>query len=383
MILVKNAKLFTMGERDYPDGGDLLVENGKVKAVGNDLPASGAKVIDASGKYVLPGLIDAHCHIGMWEDGMRDEGSDGNEMTNPVTPELRAIDGINPFDPCWQEALEAGVTTVATGPGSANVIGGQFVAMKTTPGPIESRILREPLALKTAFGENPKGVYSDQKKAPSTRMATASIFRQAMIDGLAYAAKMACDDAEKRPDRNLAKEMLALAATGKLRVKAHAHRCDDILTALRLRTEFSLDMSIEHCTEGYLIADALKRAGVPVILGPILSARTKIELRNLTFRAPAVLHKAGVRFAIMTDSPVIPLEYLTLEAALSVREGLPEREALLAITKNAAWCIGMDDTIGSLEPGKDADFAIYDGHPLDARVRARQVYVSGALAAER
>lgn len=383
MLLIRNAKLYTMGDKDYLDGGDLLVENGKIVAVGTDLSSAGSKVVDAKGAYVMPGIVDAHCHIGMWEDGIGQEGSDGNEMTGASTPELRAIDAINPYDRCWEEALEAGVTTVATGPGSANVIGGQFVAMKTTPGTVESRVLREPLALKTAFGENPKRVYGSQKQTPSTRMATASIFRQAMLDGLAYDKKMQDTDQSKRPDRNLGKEILALAATGKLLVKSHAHRADDILTAIRLRDEFGLNMTLEHCTEGYLIADEIKKAGIPVILGPLLSDRSKVELKNLTFKAPAVMHKAGVRFALMTDHPVIPLQYLILSAALAVREGLPEREALMAVTKNAAWAIGLEERIGSLESGKDADFAIYDGHPLDARSQARQVYVGGELVSER
>lgn len=383
MLLVRNGKLFTMGDKDYLDGGDLLIEDGKVIAVGRELPAPGAQVIDAKGCYVMPGIVDAHCHIGMWEDGMGQEGSDGNEMTNAVTPEMRAIDGLNPYDRCWEEALLAGVTTVATGPGSANVVGGQFVAMKTTPGPVEPRVIKAPLALKTAFGENPKRVYGSQKQTPATRMATAAIFRQAMIDGLTYEKKMQAEDAGKHPDRSLKNEMLAEAASGRLLVKAHAHRADDILTALRLRDEFGLNMTIEHCTEGWMIPEALKQANVPVILGPLLSERSKIELRNLTFAAPNILYRAGVRFAIMTDHPVIPLQYLFLSAALAVREGLPEREALLAITKNAAWTIGLEDRLGSLEAGKDADFVLYDGHPLDARVAPRQVYVAGALVAER
>ena len=382
MKLIKNAKIYTMGEKDFPDGGDLLIDQGKVVAVGTNLSANGAKEIDAKGLYMMPGLVDAHCHIGMWEDGMRGEGADGNEMTSPVTPELRAIDALNPYDRCFEEALAAGVTTVSTGPGSANVVGGTFVAMKTIPGTVESRMLMEPQALKTAFGENPKGVYGGQKKSPSTRMATAAIFRQAMIDGLTYGAKMKLEE-DKRPDRSLGKEILALAASGKLRVKAHAHRADDILTAIRLRDEFSLDMSLEHCTEGYLIAEELKRARIPVIIGPLLSERSKIELRNLTFKAPAVLHKAGIRFAIMTDHPVIPMQYLFLSASLAVREGLPERQAMIAITRNAAWTIGLEDRVGSLEPGKDADFALYDGHPLDARSSARQVYVNGEMVSER
>lgn len=383
MFLIRGAKIYTMGEKDFLDGGDLLIDSGKVVAVGTALYAPNAKEIDAKGMYMLPGLVDAHCHVGMWEDGMRDEGSDGNEMTGAVTAEMRAIDGINPYDRCFEEALEAGVTTVSTGPGSANVVGGQFVAMKTIPGTIESRMLKAPQALKTAFGENPKTVYGGQKKSPSTRMATAAIFRQAMIDGLTYDTKMKQEDECKRPDRSLGKEVLALAATGQLRVKAHAHRADDILTAIRLRNEFRLDMSLEHCTEGYLITDELKRANIPIVIGPLLSERSKIELRNLTFKAPYILHQAGIRFAIMTDHPVIPLQYLFLSAALAIREGLPEHEAIMSITKNAAWAIGLEDRLGSLEPGKDADFALYDGHPLDARVRARQVYVNGELVSER
>lgn len=383
MLLIRNIKLYTMGEKDYPEGADLLIDGGKVVSVGAALHAPGAKEVDVKGLYGMPGIIDAHCHIGMWEDGMGQEGADGNEMTAAVTAELRGIDAVNPYDRCFEEALEAGVTTVATGPGSANVIGGQFVALKTTPGTVEDRLVKEPLALKAAFGENPKRVYGGKKQSPSTRMATAAIFRQAMIDGLTYAEKMRAEDPSKRPEPNLGKEMLAMAAAGKLRIKAHAHRADDILTAIRLRNEFGLNMTIEHCTEGYLIPEEIRRANIPVILGPLLSERSKIELKNLTFKAPAVLHRAGVRFALMTDHPVIPMQYLFLSAALAVREGLPEREAMMAITKNAAWAIGLEDTLGSLEPGKAADFALYDGHPLDARTSARQVYVGGELVFEK
>lgn len=382
MLLIRGAKLYTMAERDYPDGADLLVEGGRVRAVGTDLSAPGAKVVEAKGLTMLPGIVDAHCHIGMWEDGIGWEGHDGNEMTGAVTAEMRAVDGINPFDPNWDEALEAGVTTVATGPGSANVIGGTFAAMKTVPGTVESRLIDGRLALKTAFGENPKRVYGEKKQSPATRMATAALFRQAMIDGRTYARKMRDEDEGKRPDRSLRLEALGDAADGRLLVKAHAHRADDILTAIRLRDEFGLKMTIEHCTEGYLIADALGRANIPVILGPLLSERSKVELKNLSFKAPYVLHRAGVRFAIMTDHPVIPLQYLFLSAALAVREGLPERDALMAITKNAAWAIGLDGRVGSLAPGLDADFALYDGHPLDARIRPRQVYVGGELVRE-
>lgn len=369
-----------MGDKDYLQGADLLVDGGKIVAAGPELSAPGAKVVDAKGLWALPGLIDAHCHLGMWEEGMRWEGEDGNECTCPVTPGLRALDAVNPFDPGFQDALEAGVTTVATGPGSANVVGGQFIAMKTLPGPVDEHVLRAPLALKTALGENPKGVYGQHGKAPQTRMATASLFRQAMIDGLAYAQKL---KDEKVPDRNLDKEILALAAEGKLRVKTHAHRADDILTALRLREEFHLDMTLEHCTEGHLVLPQLKKAGIPVILGPLLVRRSKVELRNRSYAAPTAYYRAGVRFAMMSDYPMLPVSHLLCYSALCVREGLPEREALLAVTKNAAWALGLEDRLGSLEPGKDADFALYDGDPLDVRSRVREVYVDGQLVSQR
>lgn len=382
MLLIQNARLLTMDEKDYLDGGDLLVDGGKIVAVGTDLPAAGATVMNAKGLYALPGIVDAHCHVGLAEDSIGKAGEDINEMTDPVTPGMRGLDGINPEDRCFADALASGVTLVATGPGSANVVGGQFVAMRTFGKALRDMVVKEPLALKTAFGENPKRVYGGQKQAPYTRMATAAILRQALVDAQSYQRKMALEDPDKRPDRNLGKDILVQALTGALRVKAHAHRADDIMTALRIREEFGLDMSIEHCTEGWRILDALAAANVPVILGPLLSDRSKEELRNLTFEAPALFHRAGVRFAMMTDHPVIPLEYLSVCAALSVRAGLPEREALRSVTLNGAWAIGLDDRFGSLTPGKEADFALYEGHPLDARVRVRKVFVRGELAYE-
>lgn len=382
MLLIRNAKLLTMEEKDFLDGADLLIDNGKILALGQELSAPGAKVVDAAGLYCLPGIIDAHCHVGMFEDSIGQVGSDGNEMTDPVTPAMRAIDGVNPEDRCFADALAAGVTLVATGPGSGNVVGGQFAAMRTHGTKLQDMLVQAPLALKTAFGENPKRVYGGQKRAPSTRMATAAILRQAFIDAQSYRQKMNLEDESKWPDRNLGKDILADALSGKLRVKAHAHRADDILTALRIRDEFGLDMSLEHCTEGWRILDALKAADVPVILGPLLSDRSKEELRNLSYKAPALFHKAGVRFAMMTDHPVIPLEYLSVCAALAVREGLPEHEALRSITINGAWAIGLDERYGSLKPGKEADFVLYDGHPLDFRAKVRQVYVGGEMAYE-
>jgi len=381
VLLIQNAKVITMEDKDYLDKGQILIDNGRIAAVGYDLPHKGAQVADAHGCYALPGVIDAHCHIGMWEDAMGFEGDDGNEMTDPITPQLRAIDGVNPQDRCFGEALAAGVTTVATGPGSANVIGGQFALLKTGVGPLNARIVAEPLALKIAFGENPKWVYSEKKRSPNTRMAIAALLRQALVDAQEYGKKCAAEDAGTRPARDLGKEVLLRALRGELVVKAHAHRADDILTALRVAREFGLRLSLEHCTEGYLIADQLREAqqagALPIVIGPLLSDRSKIELRNLTFAAPAKLHAAGVRFAMMTDHPVIPLQYLMVCAAIAAREGLPEREALRIVTLNAAWAVGHDASLGSLAPGKAADLALYDAHPLDTRAHVKEVYLSG------
>lgn len=383
MLLVKNARLFTMEGRGYIENGDVLTEGNKIIAVGENLSAVGAKTIEAKGRYVMPGVVDAHCHIGLWEDTIGAAGADGNEATDPVTPHLHGVDSVNPADRSFQEALEHGVTTVSTGPGSANVIGGLFVGMHTYGKCVDDMIIKEPLALKTAFGENPKNVYGGRDRAPSTRMATAAVFREAFVSAQTYARKMANADEEKRPDRDLKKEVLAKALSGELLVKSHAHRADDILTALRLGREFGLRQTVDHCTEGYLILEELKRYGAKCILGPLLSERSKIELGNSTFKAPAAFYKAGIPFALMTDHPVIPLHYLMVEAALCVREGLPEYEALKAITINAADAVGLADEVGSLKTGKVADFAIYDGHPLDVRSHVVTVVAGGEVAFER
>ena len=383
MLLIRNAKLYTMEQEGFVPGGDVLIEGEKIARVGVNLSAGDAKVIDAHGAYVTPGLIDAHCHIGMWEDGQTDHDGDGNEMTDPVTPQLRALDAINPTDRCFAEAVRAGVVTVATGPGSANVLGGQFLAMKTAGDSLAQMLVREPLALKAAFGENPKSVYGVQSKRPQTRMATAAIVREAFYEAQEYMRKCANPDPEKRPAFNLKNETLCKALRRELPVKMHAHRADDILTAIRLAQEFHLRASIEHCTEGYLIAEELRRAGVGVILGPLISERSKPELKNLTMAAPAILHRAGVSFALMSDHGVIPIQYLPVEAGLCVREGLPEMEAMRALTVNAARVLGLEDRVGSLAAGKDADVVIFDGHPLETRTHVSMVVVNGQCVYER
>ena len=377
MLLLKNGNLHTMTQDAFT--GDILIENGKIAAIGASLSAQGAEVIDLAGQFVLPGLIDAHCHIGMWEDGMGEEGADGNEMTDPITPELRAVDGLNPFDPCFKEAREAGVTTVVTGPGSANVIGGQFAALKTFGRSIEEMTLRDPIAMKAATGENPKGVYAEKKVAPTTRMAIASLFRSTMTDAIEYQKGMAKE--EDKPDRDIAMEALLPVINRDLTVKIHAHRADDILTGLRLAKEFNLKVTIDHCTEGYMITDVLKdrliEQGAGIIIGPLLSERSKIELKNLSFSAPRVLEEAGIPFAMMTDHPVIPIQFLPVQAGLAVREGLSEETALRSITRYAAEIVGISDRVGTLEVGKDADIAVYDGHPFDYRTHCVLTLING------
>lgn len=379
MLLLKNGLIHTMTGETF--SGDILVNDGKISAVGRDLSADGAEVIDLAGKFVLPGLIDAHCHIGMWEDGMGEEGADGNEMTHPITPELRAVDGLNPFDPCFKEARDAGVTTVVTGPGSANVIGGQFAALKTVGRSIEEMTLRDPVAMKAATGENPKGVYAEKKVAPTTRMAIASLFRSTMTDAIEYQKGM--EKEEDKPDRDIAMDALLPVINRELTVKIHAHRADDILTGLRLAKEFNLKVTIDHCTEGYMITDVLKdrliEQGAGIIIGPLLSERSKIELKNLTFAAPRILEEAGIPFAMMTDHPVIPIQFLPVQAGLAVREGLSEETALRSITRYAAEIVGISDRVGTLEAGKDADIAVFDGHPFDYRTHCVLTLINGKV----
>lgn len=379
MLLLKNGLLHTMTQEAF--SSDILIENGKISAIGPDLSCDGAEEIDLAGRFVMPGLIDAHCHIGMWEDGMGEEGADGNEMTDPITPQLRAVDGLNPFDPCFKEAREAGVTTVVTGPGSANVIGGQFAALKTFGRSVEEMILRDPIAMKAATGENPKTVYAEKKVAPTTRMAIASLFRATMTSAIEYQKGMAKED--DKPDKDIAMESLLPVINRDLTVKIHAHRADDILTGLRLAKEFNLRVTIDHCTEGYMITDVLKdrllEQGAGIIIGPLLSERSKIELKNLSFSAPRVLEEAGVPFALMTDHPVIPIQFLPVQAGLAMRDGLSEETALRSITRYAAEIVGIADRVGTLEVGKDADIAVFDGHPFDFRTHCVLTLINGKI----
>lgn len=386
MLLLKNGNVMTMAGPAFV--GDVAIENGKIVAVGQSLSYSDAEVRDVTGMTVMPGIVDPHCHIGMWEDAMGFEGADGNECTNPITPELRAIDAINPYDRCFEEAVAGGVTTCVTGPGSANVIGGQFVAIKTYGDSVEDMVLRFPVAVKAAFGENPKRVYDGKNQTPSTRMATAALMRKALVEAQEYNEKLKKGkaDPEKMPERNLGKEILARVIRRELPMKIHAHRADDILTAIRICREFKLRYTLDHCTEGYLITDKLKEAlgedCEGIIVGPLLTERSKIELKNLSFKAPKVLEQAGIEYAMMTDHPVTPEQYLPICTAIAVREGASEEGALKAITINAAKITGIADRVGSIEVGKDADIAVFSGHPFDFRSRCVLTLVNGKVAHE-
>lgn len=385
MLILKNAKVISMDpnlEEEFI--GDVAIDGTKISAVGRELSFDGAEEIDLTGKTVIPGIIDAHCHIGMFEDGMGFEGDDGNEMSATSTPELRAIDAINPFDKCFVEAMQGGVTTCVTGPGSANVVGGQFVAIKTFGRDVEDMVLRFPVGMKAAFGENPKRVY-ESRHTIYTRMQIAATLRKTLTKAKDYERKLeaAKDDASKTPEKDLAMEAMLPVIRGKLPLKIHAHRADDILTALRIAREFGIKVTLDHCTEGYLIPELLKEAirdtGAGVIIGPLLTDRSKIELRNQSYKAPAVLYENGIEFAMMTDHPVIPEQYLPICAGLSVREGLPRYEALKSITVNAARITGIIDRVGSLEVGKDADIAVFDGDPLEVYTHCVMTIINGSI----
>jgi imidazolonepropionase-like amidohydrolase len=380
MLLIKNGKIVTMEGQVY-ESGAILVDEGKIIEVAETIEKD-CETIDAKGNYVLPGFIEAHCHLGLWESSIGFEGSDGNEITDPVTPQLRALDGINPMDETFKEAYEkGGVTLVAAGPGSANVIGGQFCAIKTAGEVIDDMLVKEPIAMKIAFGENPKRCYSERKVSPTTRMGIVSELRNTLFKALEYMNKLesAGDDSSKKPPFDFKMEALLPVLRKEIPLKAHAHRADDIITAIRVANEFDLKLTLEHCTEGHLIADFIKANNLTAVVGPSLGHKSKFELQNKTFDTPGVLTKAGVKVAIMTDSPVIPLHHLNMCAALSMKAGMDEYEALKAITINAAEILELDHLVGSLKAGKDADIVIWDRHPFDLQAKPLMTMINGQI----
>ncbi len=376
-MLIKNGTVYDAIHRD-PYIADIRVENGKIAAIAADIaPAAGEEIIDAAGLRVYPGFIDAHCHIGLDNYGMGQVGWDYNEMGDCVAPHLRGIDSFNPHELGVKMALEAGVTTVCTGPGSANVLGGTFLAVKTKGNCVDDMIVKEPVAMKCAFGENPKRCYNT--KGISARMTTAAKLREMLFKAREYMEKKdaAGDDKSKKPGFDMKLEALIPVLCGEMPLKAHAHRADDICTAIRIAKEFGVKMTIEHCTEGHLIVNELLRAGFPVAVGPTLTGASKLELMNKTFDTPGILAKAGLSVSIITDAPVIPEEYLPLCAGLAVNAGMDPFDALRAITINPARHIGIADRVGSLEVGKDADIVITDGDAMVSNTKVVAVILDG------
>lgn len=378
MILLKNGTVYTMDEAGV-FAGDVKFDQGKIVAVGKDLAADGCEVIDCTGKNIYPGFIDGHSHLGMQESSIRFEGDDVNEMSDPLTPHVRAIDALNPMDETIHNAACGGVTTVCSGPGSANVIGGTFAIWKTNGHVIDKVVINPMAAMKCAFGENPKRVYSDNKI--KTRMQTAAYLRETLMKTKEYMAKkaLAGDDISKQPAYDMKLEAMIPVLEKKIPLKTHAHRADDILTALRIAREFDVLMTLDHCTEGHLIVDEVKASGFPAFVGPSLTDKSKFELKNLTFATAGILNKAGVKIALITDAPVIPQEYLPLCAGLACKKGLAEMEALKAITINPAEILGIADRVGSLTAGKDADIVVSDGNIFNTLTNVNYTFINGEM----
>ena len=376
---IYHAEIMTMTEKGIIPNGYVTIENGIITAVeaGDPTPEEGD--LDAHGSRLLPGFIDAHTHLGIIEDGLAFEGDDCNEATDPFLPQLRALDGINPFDRCFAEARQAGITTVMISPGSANPCGGTMLAAKTFGKRIDDMSLGA-IGMKFALGENPKTVYRDRDETPITRMATAALIREGLYKARRYLEEVNVaenDPEESMPDYDAKCEALLPLLRKEIKAHFHCHRADDICTAMRIAEEFDLDYVIVHATEGHLIADILGTEQVPVIAGPILCDRCKPEMRNLDIKSPAELHRCGVLTALCTDHPVIPIQHLPTTASLAVKGGLPYEAALEAITCNAAKVLGLSDRIGTIAPGMDADLQLYGGDPLDLQQDPWYVCING------
>ena len=366
------------------EGGTVLIADGQIAAVeGPDFSApAGFTVVDAAGKWVLPGFIDAHVHAGVHEEAEGWAGQDTNEMTDPVTAQVRVLDAINPADLGFRDAISGGVLAVNVNPGSGNPIGGQTAAIKCWGRSVDEMVMRSPAGIKSALGENPKRVYGERKETPATRLGVAAVIRGAFVAALNYQAKLAAAEIDPSPARGVVERDLKLEALGRvlrreIPWRQHCHRADDIATAMRIASEFGYDLVIDHGTEAYLLADQIAAAGIPVVIGPLITSRSKVELRNRTLASPGRLAAAGVTIAITTDHPVVPIHFLIHQATLAVKEGLDPVTALRAVTINPARIIGCADRIGSLTPGKDADVVIWSGDPLDVMSRAERAYTGG------
>src|SRR6266567_2920739 len=382
-VAISGGRVVPIVGEEIP-GGTVLIENGKIAAVGGNVPVpDGAGVIDAAGSWVLPGFIEAHGHLGVSEEAEGWAGQDTNEMTEPVTAHVRAIDAINPAEMGFRDAISGGVLAVNVNPGSGNPVGGQTVALKCWGRTVDQMALRQPSGMKSALGENPKRVYGEQKKTPSTRLGTAAVIRSALVDADNYLKRVdseqAKPEAERKPvERDLKLEALGLVLRKQIPWRQHCHRADDIATAIRIADEFGYDLVIDHGTEAHLLADIIAARGTPVIIGPLFTSRSKVELRNRSLANPGRLAKAGVTIAITTDHPVVPINFLVHQASLAVKDGLDRENALRALTINPARIAGVDARLGSIEPGKDADLVLWSGDPLDVLSRAERAFMDGA-----
>ena len=384
MLIIKNANLITMAKDNYFIGS-IVADGKKIVEVGKDIDLSkykNAKIIDAKGLLVTPGLVDPHCHIGVMEEGIRFEGNDTNEMSGPIYPELRGIDSVYAKDMAFEYTYKAGITTVNTGPGSANVIGGTFCAIKTYGETVEEMLIKEETAMKMALGENPKRVYGTNNKNPGTRMASAALMREWLFKARDYHKKYNAflnkEEDAKEPPFDMKLHSLMRVFDGMI-VKIHAHRRDDIMTAIRISKEFGLNTTIEHATEAYLIPESIKKENISLIIGPTLGMASKYELVNKTYKSAKVLEDNDITFAIMTDHPVITLDTTLVQAALFIKEGLSEMKALEALTITAAKLNGIERYVGSLEVGKDADIVIWDGPIFDIMTRTELVVINGQI----
>ena len=381
-MLIINGTIFTMEEELGENG---TIENGYVRTNGKYIEEVGAMsqlrrmeeeeaVLDVRGAWVFPGIIESHCHIGISEEKIGIIGDDCNEGTNPVTPTLRAIDAVNPMDAAFHDAIEAGITSVMVGPGSANVVGGQFLFMKTHGRCIDDMVVKNPAAMKVAFGENPKTCYGDKDEYPATRMGVAALLRKTLFEAMQYKKNK-----ENEDKIDFEMEPWIPVLNKEIPLKAHAHRADDILTAIRIAREFDLRMTIDHGTESHLIVEQIKESGYPVIVGPDLTSRSKPEVQNMNFKTNRILHENGILFSIMTDHPVSMIQYLPLCAGLAVKHGLPMEEGIKAITIHAAQICGVADMVGSLRKGKHADIAVFTGNPLEVFTETMYTIIDGEV----
>lgn len=389
MILITNGTVYPMVSEPIP-GGSVLTEHKKIKKVfysGEEIPDSVKQeaelIIDAKGGWILPGFIESHCHIGIEEDQIGDCGNDLNEFVNPVTPYLSALDAVNPADRAFRDALKAGVTSVLVGPGSSNVVGGQFIFIKTAGEFIDDMVVLAPAAMKVAFGENPKNTYEELDVSPVTRMANAALLREEIMKAVQYQKKKEANQkSEEEFEQDFKYECWLPVLAKEIPLKAHAHRADDIMTSIRIAREFGLDITLDHCSEGHLIADRIAKEGFPAIVGTALIARCKEEMRNVGFQTPRVLAEAGVPFSITTDHPVCPIQMLPICAGLAVKEGLEMEEALKSITINAAKISRVAHRVGSLQEGMDADIAVFDGNPLSNLTKTLFTIIDGKVVYE-